>query len=104
MAHGWTASAGQNKSSAKHPAEPPESPEGSAGYGYTDDPEVLLIAMMNDTGLDARVRGDFAKALMPFKHQKLGEGGKKEQKQGAAATVAKGSKFGASAAPLRAVK
>ena len=98
IARGWTGLA-TPRASAEKPLPPPaDSGEGSADYGYTDDPQVLLIAMMNDTALDARVRGDFAKALMPFKHQKLGEGGRKEQKQAAAETAATG-KFG-----LRAVK
>jgi phage terminase small subunit len=98
-ANGWIAPVGQKLATVKRPAEPtPEVAEGSADYGYTDDPQVLLIAMMNDTGLDARVRGDFAKALMPFKHKKLGEGGKKEEKQEAAEKASTG-KFG-----LRAVK
>jgi phage terminase small subunit len=98
--HGWVAPTARASTPSK-PAPlppPPDDGAGSADYGYTSDPEVLLIAMMNDTALDARVRGDFAKALMPFKHQKLGEGGKKEQKQ-ADAEKAAGGKFG-----LRAVK
>lgn len=45
------------------------------------DPRVFLVAAMNDVGLAPKLRIDAAKALMPFEHQKLGEGGKKEQKQ-----------------------
>lgn len=100
-ANGWTAQAAPKKSPP--PADlPPDSGEGSADYGYTDDPEVLLIAMMNDTALDARVRGDFAKALMPFKHQKLGEGGKKQQRMDGAKTATQG-KFGGPLPPPRLV-
>jgi len=99
-ANGWTAQAIPKKASA--PVETPESNEGSADYGYTDDPEVLLIAMMNDTSLDARVRGDFAKALMPFKHQKLGEGGKKQQRVDGAKAATHG-KFGGPLPPPRLV-
>ena len=62
------------------------------------DPKDFLAAAMNAPELDMRQRIDSAKALMPFTHQKLGEGGKKEQKQAAAETAANG-KFG-----LRAVK
>lgn len=62
------------------------------------DPKDFLVAAMNAPELDMRQRIDSAKALMPFTHQKLGEGGKKEQKQAAAETAATG-KFG-----LRAVK
>lgn len=98
-ARGWSAPSAPRQAATQRVAEPAtEAGEGSTDYGYTDDPQVLLIAMMNDTDLDARVRGDFAKALMPFKHQKLGEGGKKDQKQAAAEKAATG-KFG-----LRAVK
>jgi len=100
---GWTGLATPRQPSAQRPAEPPpESNEGSADYGYTDDPEVLLIAMMNDTSLDARVRGDFAKALMPFKHQKLGEGGKKQQRVDGAKAATQG-KFGGPLPPPRLV-
>lgn len=99
-ANGWTAQVAPNKAPA--PVEQPESKEGSADYGYTDDPKVLLIAMMNDTGLDARVRGDFAKALMPFKHQKLGEGGKKQQRVDGAKAATQG-KFGGPLPPPRLV-
>ena len=99
IGQGWSAAESPKRAPSQCPVESaPAVSEGSADYGYTDDPQVLLIAMMNDTGLDARVRGDFAKALMPFKHQKLGEGGKKDQKQAAAEKAATG-KFG-----LRAVK
>jgi phage terminase small subunit len=42
------------------------------------DPKSFLLAAMNDIELDQRQRIDAAKALMPFMHQKLGEGGKKE--------------------------
>lgn len=43
------------------------------------DPKAFLLAVMNDPGSDAKLRVDAAKALMPYMHQKLGEGGKKEQ-------------------------
>lgn len=61
------------------------------------DPRVFLIAAMNDIELTPKLRIDAAKALMPFEHQKLGEGGKKEQKQADAQKVA--SKFAAGAPP-----
>ena len=43
---------------------------------------------MNDSGTDLKLRAEAAKALMPYKHHKLGEGGKKEQRQADAAKVA----------------
>ena len=42
------------------------------------DPKVFLTDLMNSPEADVRMRVDAAKALMPFVHQKLGEGGKKE--------------------------
>lgn len=81
---------------AKKPA--PSDSDAGSDYEYTVDPESFLTAAMNDPGLDVRMRIDSAKALMPYKHQKLGEGGKKDQKQDAAKTAAKG-KFAPSVAP-----
>lgn len=52
------------------------------------DPKAFLMALMNDFEADIKVRADAAKALMPFVHQKLGEGGKKEQRQKDAEKVA----------------
>ena len=81
------------------PSLPPEAPS----PGYESDPMVFLERQMNDDGLDMRFRIDVAKALMPFKHTKLGEGGRKDQKQAAAKTAA--NKFAPSAPPkLKAVK
>ncbi|HEY0062983.1 MAG TPA: terminase small subunit [Telluria sp.] len=65
---------------------------------YETDPMRFLERQMNDDELEMRFRIDVAKALMPFKHTKLGEGGKKDQKQAAAEKAGTG-KFG-----LRAVK
>jgi phage terminase small subunit len=62
------------------------------------DAKMFLTVAMNDTALDAKLRIDAAKALLPFTHKKLGEGGKKEEKQEAAEKASTG-KFG-----LRAVK
>jgi phage terminase small subunit len=62
-----------------------------------DDPEKFLRAVMNDSGSEAKLRVDAAKALMPYKHKKLGEGGKKEEKEAAAKKVA--SRFAPAAPP-----
>lgn len=61
------------------------------------DPKKFLIAAMNDAQLENKQRVEAAKALMPFMHKKLGEGGKKEQQVEAAQKV--GSRFAAAAAP-----
>lgn len=52
------------------------------------DPKAFLLAAMNDIALDPKQRIDAAKALMPFEHQRLGEGGKKEERHAAAKKVA----------------
>ncbi|WP_225773308.1 terminase small subunit [Pseudomonas sp. Marseille-Q5115] len=69
---------------------------------YTD-PLAFLMDQMNDPELEAKDRRDAAKALMPFVHQRKGEGGKKEQAREKAAEVAAG-KFGTRRGPLRSVK
>lgn len=85
-------------------APPPPDPDADgADYEYTDDPEKFLTAVMNDPLMEMRMRAGVARALMPYKHQKLGEGGKKDQKDADAKKVAKG-KFAPGAPPLRAVK
>jgi len=67
------------------------------------DPKAFLTAAMNDGALDPKLRIDAAKALMPFTHNKLGEGGKKDQKNEEAKKVA--SRFAAAVPPkLKAVK
>jgi phage terminase small subunit len=63
----------------------------------TSDPLEFLRSIMNDHNSDAKLRVDAAKALMPFLHQKLGEGGKKEQRQKDAEKVA--GRFSAGAPP-----
>jgi phage terminase small subunit len=62
------------------------------------DPKDFLLDVMNDPGAEPRARLDAAKALMPYMHPKLGEGGKKDQKAEAAKKVGAG-KFAASAPP-----
>ncbi len=66
------------------------------------DPKIFLMAVMNDAGSDARLRIDAAKALMPFVHLKLGEGGKKDQQQKQAEQASTG-RFAAPAGPRLAV-
>lgn len=69
----------------------------------TADPVEFLTKVMNEPAADLRLRIDAAKAMLPFKHQKLGEGGKKDQKNANAKKVA--SRFAAAAPPqLKAVK
>lgn len=72
--------------------------------GQHEDPMSFLLALMNNDDADIKLRADAAKAMLPFKHVKLGEGGKKQQEADLAKKVA--SKFAASTPPalLRAVK
>lgn len=62
------------------------------------DPKAFLTVAMNDPALDAKLRIDAAKALMPFSHHKLGEGGKKDQQQDAAKRAGAG-KFSSAEPP-----
>lgn len=82
---------------------PPPTADNLVDIPSTTDPMEFLTNLMNEPAADIRIRADVAKALMPFKHQKLGEGGKKDQKNEEAKKVA--SRFSAAAAPkLKAVK
>lgn len=68
----------------------------------TSDPIKFLAAVMLSQEIDVKLRVDAAKAMLPFTHKKLGEGGKKEQKQEAAERTV--SKFAPAAPPkLKAV-
>jgi phage terminase small subunit len=62
------------------------------------DPKAFLTIAMNDQALDAKSRIDAAKALLPFTHAKLGEGGKKDQKNDAAKKAGSG-KYGSAEPP-----
>jgi phage terminase small subunit len=87
---------------ANVPKPPPQADE-VVDIPSTTDPMEFLTNLMNEPAADIRIRADVAKALMPFKHQKLGEGGKKDQKNEDAKKVA--SRFAAAAPPqLKAVK
>lgn len=57
---------------------------------FFDDPRELLKHAMNNRLLDIKARIQAAVALLPYEHQKLGESGKKEQKEKAAGEAVKG--------------
>ena len=66
------------------------------------DPAAFLESVIGNVNVDLAARMDAAKALLPYRHKKVGEAGKKEEKQAAAEKVA--GRFGAAAPPkLRAV-
>jgi phage terminase small subunit len=62
-----------------------------------EDPKEFLIDTMENDEIDLRMRMEAAKALMPFMHVKLGEGGKKDKKDEDAKKA--GNKFGSIAPP-----
>jgi len=84
----------KEKSGTKPQASQPIVPPGSNVLALSklyEDPKAFLKAVMNDTVSDMKLRVDAAKAMLPYEHARLGEGGKKEQKNAAAKTAA--SKF-----------
>lgn len=84
---------GASAKSAPAPLQPLDAIEIPA----TADPVEFLTNVMNEPAADLRLRIDAAKAMLPFKHKKLGEGGKKEQVGEKAKSVA--GRFGQAAAP-----
>jgi phage terminase small subunit len=95
-----SASSAAPKPDAPSPAAPTPPPvpafDINAALMHTD-PMAFLTVAMNDPALDAKSRIEAAKSLMPFKHKKLGETGKKEQ-QNENAQKASG-RFGAAPPP-----
>lgn len=63
-----------------------------------DEPDKFLKAIMNDSGTDAKLRVDAAKALLSAQVRRAENGGKK-QEQADAAKKAAGGKFAAAAPP-----
>jgi phage terminase small subunit len=93
-------------------AESPENPPKRRGRppkllaiqgAKCEDPKTFLLAVMADRTQSAYLRFEAAKALMPYVHHRVAEGGKKEVKQAAAGKAAKG-KFAPGAVPLALVK
>lgn len=82
------------KSEAKAQGKSLNLPDFSKMYS---DPAEFLKALMNDAGEDMKLRVDAAKALMPYIHQRKGEGGKKDAKQEAAEKVS--GRFGPPSPP-----
>lgn len=72
----------EKKEGAVAPPVPPPS------IGQFDDPLKFLMAVMNDATEDIDVRKDAAKAMLPYKHPKMGETGKKDAKSEAAKKAA----------------
>jgi phage terminase small subunit len=64
------------------PEEKRTPPASSAGE--YEDPLDFLKSVMNNVGYEIETRKDAAKAMLPYMHQKKGEGGKKDAKAEAA--------------------
>lgn len=63
-----------------------------------DEPDKFLMAVMNDSGSDAKLRVDAAKALLSAQVRRAENGGKKDAKQDAAKQAAAG-RFASASAP-----
>ncbi|WP_295850993.1 hypothetical protein [uncultured Xylophilus sp.] len=66
-----------------------------------DEPDKFLRAVMNDSGTEAKLRVDAAKALLSAQVRRAENGGKKVQARAAAKTAAGAGKFASSAPPAR---
>lgn len=80
-------------SAAAAASKPDRPPFDLASLLHHSDPKAFLKAVMNEPMVDIKQRVDAAKSLMPFEHKKLGEGGKKDEKEAAAKKAATG-RFG----------
>lgn len=87
-----------DKSTTSTATPPPRPPFDFAALVNFSDPMAFLKAVMNEPEVDIKQRVEAAKALLPFEHQKKGEGGKKEQRQDAAKKAGTG-KYGSAAPP-----
>ena len=76
---------------------PPKEPEILAVAGTYSDPLKFLLAVVNDSSTDAKLRVDADKAMLPYIHQRKGEGGKKDAQQDAAVKAA--GRFGTPTPP-----
>ena len=68
-----------------------------------DEPEKFLNAVMNDSGTEAKLRIDAAKALLSAKVRRAENGGKKEAKDEAAKKVGASSRFASQKPPGKVV-
>jgi phage terminase small subunit len=70
----------------------------TVGLAGNHDSLQFLLDAVNDISLDIRLRVDAAKSILPYTHRKLGETGKKEDKNERAEKVCMG-KFHAGLPP-----
>ena len=89
---------GRSGGSRPGAGRPPKEPATLHLNVIYDDPDKFLKAVMNDSGTDAKLRVDAAKALLSAQVRRAENGGKKQEQADAAKKVA--SKF-ATATPPR---
>jgi phage terminase small subunit len=92
---------GGARAGAGRPKNPPEL---ITSIPVTDDARTFLMALMNDSEADIKLRLEAAKCLMPYQHAKPSQAGKKIEQANAAQKVIASGKFAASAPPLRSVR
>ena len=76
----------------------PEEEKHTIASSGAQTPLEFLLGVMNDNEIEDRLRIDAAKTAAQYMHPKVGESGKKDEKQDAAKKAGAG-KFGASAPP-----
>lgn len=76
----------------------PEEDKRTIASGGKQTPLEFLLGVMNDNMIEDRLRIDAAKTAAQYVHPKIGESGKKDEKQDAAKKASTG-KFGPSAPP-----
>ncbi|WP_109512790.1 terminase small subunit [Pseudomonas ovata] len=102
--HQKAASSTKVKPSQKVKAKCPEDGAPDApSFAETEDPQIFLTELMNSGDADLRMRLEAAKALMPYKHGKVADQGKKDAKADAAKNAGKG-RYSQSRPPLTVVK
>lgn len=74
-----------------------------ASLAVTTDSKAFLLALMNDSEADIKLRLEAAKYLMPYQRAKAGEAGKKTEQTTAAKKAARG-KYAPSQPPVRLVR
>lgn len=89
-------SGGARPGAGRKPKPPEEKITLPAGDGQT--PLEFMLMVMRDPAIEDRIRLDAAKSAAQYVHGKIGEGGKKDERQQAAKRAGAG-KFGAAAPP-----
>jgi phage terminase small subunit len=87
-------SGGRRKGAGRKP-----NPKPMADVGPTEFPLEFLTNVMNDPSQDVRVRVRAAVAAAQYVHPKVGDAGKKDDRQRAAKDVAQSGKFSTPTAP-----